>query len=553
MRSASYQHLCRWRVESGSGGRQAEMHQIFHLINSTNTLEQLKQVHAQTITSGFLSLHPCLVLSRILHAFTLLSLPPNSLSYASLIFNQIPTPSTFSYNTIIRAHTLLSSPLSALLLFIRMRRSSIPPDSHTFPFALKACATSPRPLLSLARSLHSQSLAFGFGDHIFLRNALIHFYSISPNSFPDARRLFHETRQPDVVSYNSLLRGFIKAGEVLAARHLFDQMPIKDTVSWATLLSGYSQMNHCKQAIELLHDMLSFPTLKPDNVALVSALSACAQLGALQMGEFIHNYVKLNGITVDSFMSTALVDMYSKCGRVDIATEIFEASQHKNLFTWNAIIVGLAMNGHAELSFQVLHEDERIGCAAGCSDLLRGLAGIHSGFLVKARELFFHEMESVYGVHRELKHYGCMADLLGRAGLTEEIVEMIEGMPMEGDVFVWSGLLNGCRIRGNVELAEVAAKHIMELDPKDGGVYSIMTAIYANAKRWEDVANVRRLMNVVGINKNAGCSTIEIDGTTHEFIAGDTLHPQVDDIYLVLDGIGRQKFQCNGNASSDSF
>ncbi|KAK9103993.1 hypothetical protein Scep_020837 [Stephania cephalantha] len=431
-----------------------------------------------------------------------------------------------------------------------MRRSSIPPDSHTFPFALKACTTSP----ALARSLHSQSLAFGFGDHIFVRNTLIHFYSNSPNSFPDARRLFDETRQPDVVSYNSLLRGFIKAGEIRAARHLFDQMPIKDTVSWGTLLSGYSQMNHWKQAIELLHDMLSLPTLKPDNVALVSALSACAQLGALQKGEFIHNYVKLNGIRIDSFMSTALVDMYSKCGRVDIAMEIFEAAQHKNLFTWNAIIVGLAMNGHAELSLKYFTRMNELGVQPDAVTFLGVLLGCsHSGFLVKARELFFHEMETVYGVHRELKHYGCMADLLGRAGLTEEIVEMIEGMPMEGDVFVWSGLLNGCRIRGNVELAEVAAKHIMELDPKDGGVYSIMIAIYANAKRWEDVANVRRLMNVVTINKNAGCSTIEIGGTTHEFIAGDTLHPQVDDIYLVLDGIGRQKFQCNGNASSDSF
>ncbi|KAK9089974.1 hypothetical protein Sjap_023151 [Stephania japonica] len=526
-----------------------------------NSVQHVKQVHAQSITTGILSLHPCVVLTKILYALSSVVVeteresesesesPPCRLLlsyYASRIFNQIPTPSTFSYNTIMRTHTLLSSPLAALLLFLRLRRSSLPPDSHTFPFALKACTSSFPALPALGRSLHSQALVFGFGHHTFVRNTLISFYSTCANSLPHALRLFDEIPQPDVVSYNALLRAFTKAGHIATARILFHQMPIKDAVSWGTLLSGYSHMNLCKQAIHLLHHMISLG-FKPDNVALVSALSACAQVGALEKGEYIHSYVQQNGIRIDSFMSTALVHMYSKCGRLDIAMDVFDAAQHKNLFTWNAMIVGLAMNGHAQRSLEYFMRMKQLSVQPDGVTFLGVLVGCsHSGFLDKARELF-HEMESVYGVRRELKHYGCMADLLGRAGLTEEIVEMIEGMPMEGDVFVWSGLLNGCRIRGNVELAEIAAKHIMELDPKDGGVYSIMTTIYANAKRWEDVANVRRLMNVITINKNAGCSTIEIGGTTHEFIAGDTLHPQVDDIYLVLDGIGRQKFQCNGN------
>ncbi|KAF9596144.1 hypothetical protein IFM89_007197 [Coptis chinensis] len=133
---------------------------------------------------------------------------------------------------------------------------------------------------------------------------------------------------------------------------------------------------------------------------------------------------------------------------------------------------------------------------------------------------------TVYGVQRELKHYGCMADLLGRAGLIKEAMEMIERMPMKADVFVWGGLLGGCRIHGNVEVAEIAAKRLMELDPEDGGVYTVMANIYATERRWEDVAKMRKLMNGRKIGMNNACSSIQINGITHEFIAGDTSVPK---------------------------
>ncbi|XP_042504447.1 pentatricopeptide repeat-containing protein At5g61800 [Macadamia integrifolia] len=505
-------------------------------IRHCKTLQQLKQVHAQAITSGLISLLPSLVLTKILYTSTLFT-PLPSLHYPLCIFNQIPNPSTFCYNTMIRLYTLLSSPLSALFLFVKMSRLCIPPDTHTFPFALKACARINA--ISLGQTLHSQTIKFGVRPDLFVQNTLIHLYSNS-SLMIDAYQLFDESSSRDVVSYNTLIDGFVKAGEVGRARDIFDSMPARDAISWGTLLAGYAQMNQCKEAIELFDQMLDLG-VKPDNIALVSALSACAQIGALEQGKAIHNYIDRNSDGLDNFLATALVDMYAKCGCVGIAREIFDSSPDRNLFTWNAMVIGLAMHGEGELALEYLSRMKEAGIRPDGVSFLGVLVGCsHAGLVNEARRLF-NEMESIYMVRRELKHYGCMSDLLGRAGLIEETLQMIEAMPMKGDLFVWGGLLGACRLHGNVKIAEIAAKQIIELDPEDGGVYSIMANIYANAKRWEDVSRVRRLMNVKRLKKNAGCSLIQVGGMIHEFVAGERRHPQVDDIYWVLDGIESQQ------------
>ncbi|KAK4569300.1 hypothetical protein RGQ29_004627 [Quercus rubra] len=508
------------------------------------SIKQLHQIHAHTIATGLLFLHPTSpILSNILHTFTIILNPNNNsislLSYALSIFNSIPNPSTFCYNNIIRAHTLLSSPFSALLFFARMRRFSIPPDFHTFPFTLKACVQLHA--FPTAKTLHSQAFKFGFAANLFVLNSLIHVYSVS-DRIDDAYRVFNESSYRDVVSYNAMIDGFVKAGEIAQAHRLFDEMPVRDTVSWGTIITGCAQMNRCKEAIDLFNHMLALD-FKPDNIALVSALSACAQLGELEHGKTIHSYIKQNRIRIDSFLSTGLVDLYAKCGCMEIAGEIFESSPDKNLFTWNAMLVGLAMHGHGQLLLHYFSEMIEAGVQPDGVSFLGVLVGCsHAGLVHEAQKLF-NEMESVYGVPRELKHYGCMADLLGRSGFIGEAMEMIKSMPMAGDVFVWGGLLGGCRIYGDVEIAKKAAEHVMELKPEDGGVYSVMANVYANAEQWDDVVQIRRSMSAKRVKKNAGCSFIKLNGNTHEFIAGDSLHPQSNVIYSVLDGIGKHQFE----------
>lgn len=355
--------------------------------------------------------------------------------------------------------------------------------------------------------------------------------------------MFDESSHRDVVSYNALLDAFVKAGEISRARQLFDEMPERDSISWGTVLAGYAQMNQCEEAIELFDQMLELK-IRPDDICLVSALSACAQLGDLDRGSTIHDHIKRNRIRLSSFFLTALVDLYAKCGCIETAIKIFESSPDKNVFTWNAMLVGLAMHGHAHPSLDYFSRMIQAGVRPDGVSFLGVLVGCsHGGIVVEARKLF-NEMESVYRVPRELKHYGCMADLLGRAGLIKEAIEMIEKMPMGGDVFVWGGLLGGCRIHGDVESAMKAAEHVMELDPEDGGVYSIMASVYANAEKWDDVVKTRKSISAnKRVKKNAGYSLIRLNGVTHEFLAGDSLHPQTEAIYLVMDGLWKHQFE----------
>lgn len=364
----------------------------------------------------------------------------------------------------------------------------------------------------------------------------------------EASQLFDEVLSRDIVSYNALIAGYVKAGDLSMAQGVFDSMPSRDAASWGTLVAGYAQMNRSKEALELFDEMLA-SSVAPDSVAVVGALSACAQLGALEKGKAIHNYVKHNQIRLNTYLSTGLVDMYAKCGCIDTARNIFESSPEKNVFTWNAMIVGLAMHGHGELSLEYFSRMCDSGVQPDGVTFLGVLVGCsHAGLLDAARRVF-DEMECIHRVRRGLSHYGCMADLLGRAGLIEEGIKMVEGMPMKGDVYVWGGLLGGCRIHGNVEVAEIAAGHLMALDPDDGGTYSIMANIYANARRWDDVAKMRTLMHKRRVKKNAGGSLIQVDGVGHEFVAGERLHPHIDEICCVLDGITRHLLEARVEAT----
>ncbi|XP_006341456.1 pentatricopeptide repeat-containing protein At5g61800 [Solanum tuberosum] len=516
------------------GCKQSTSFLIFTLKHQCKTISQIHQVHAQSITNGFLfSFSSTFILTQILHSFTsiLSSLPTQPTTrYPSTIFNLIHNPSTFCYNTIIRAHTLLSSPNTSFFYFIKMRRNSVPPDSHTFPFVLKACGLLNSPFLG--RTLHSQALKFGFLVDVFVCNNLVRVYTVS-GSISDARRVFDESCDRDVVSYNLIIDGYVKAGEIGEAREVFDEMPVRDAVSWGTLMAGYAKMNQCKDAIELFDQMVTL-NVKFDNVTLVSALSACAQLGELQKGKTIHDYIKRKGIAIDSYLCTGLVDLYAKCGCIDIARELFEMSKDKKVFSWNAMLVGLAMHGHGQLLFDYFSRMVETGVEPDGVTFLALLVGCNHGGLIHEARRFFGEMEGVYGVPRELKHYGCMADLLARAGLIKEAMEMIETMPMAGDVFVWGGLLGGCRTHGHVELAVKAAENVMEVKPEDGGVYSILANVFADAGRWDDLVDIRRKRDRVKIKKSAGCSLIQLNGVAHEFISWDDLHPQNDEIYSIL-------------------
>lgn len=514
------------------------------IINQITTLSHLFQLHSSAITSGLVSVRPRHTLTKLLFSFTLLphkslSFPAQPLTrYVDSLFTSICHPSTFCYNTAIRAYSDLASPTAALHLFVEMRHRALALDFYSFPFALRACAMLLGKALTFAQSLHSQALRLGFSTDLFFVNALLHAYSVSGHVI-GALEAFSESSCKDIVSFNTMMDGLVKSGDIATARKLFNEMPERDSISWGTLVAGYAQSDQPDKSIEMLGYMMR-SNISPDNTALVSALSACAQLGDIDQGRTIHDYITRNRIRIDSYLCTGLVNLYAKCGCIDTAIELFHTSPEKNLHSWNAMIVGMSMHGLGKLSLDYFSKMVQSGVKPDSVTFLGVLVGCsHAGLVNNALQIFNNMTDP------EPKHYGCMVDLLGRSGLVDEAIKLINRMPDQGgdDIFIWGGLLGGCRKHGDVRVAEDVAKKVMEAIPGDGGVYSIMAGVYADQSRWNDVVNTRVSMSVGPAKRKAGRSLVKVDGVDHEFVSSDTMHPQSGNVYSVLNGIEKHQVE----------
>ncbi|RWV88477.1 hypothetical protein GW17_00049433 [Ensete ventricosum] len=441
--------------------------------------------------------------------------------------------SVFLHNVLLRAHSRTPSPIPSIPLYTQLLRFGLRPDTHTFPSLLKSCSL----LLALPQGLsaHAHALRLGLDSHLFATNALIHFYSVA-GDLASARRLLDASPETDPVSYNSMISGYVRAGDLDRARMLFEEMPERDTVTWCAIISGCVQGGRSKEALAFFSRM-QIDGFEPNDMTLVSVLSACAHLGALEQGKWVHGYMRSNGIKISVFLGTSLIDMYAKCGQVELGLKVFEEMREKNLLTYTTMIKGLAMHGqglealrlfsHMETSGFVPDDVAFIGVLCACT---------HAGLVDQGREIL-DSMSRRYGIKPKLEHYGCMVDLLSRNGLLDEARDLVESMPMEPDALVWGALMAGCKVHRNVELAEHAVKHLIQLEPDSSGVYVLLANVYASSGRHDDARKVRLLMKKRQVEKTPGCSLVEIGGRIHQFLVGDIAHPQIKDILLKWDEI----------------
>ncbi|XP_030967844.1 pentatricopeptide repeat-containing protein At2g29760, chloroplastic-like [Quercus lobata] len=341
----------------------------------------------------------------------------------------------------------------------------------------------------------------------------------------------------DVFSWTTMLDGYAKLGEYDEAQHVFDAMPRKDIAAWNALISAFEQNGKPKEALAVFRELQLSKDAKPDEVTLVCALSASAQLGAMDLGRWIDVYIKKHGIKLNCHLTTSLIDMYAKCGDLEKALEVFYSVERKDVFVWSATIAGLAMHGHGRAAldlFSKMLEAKVKPNAVTFTNLL--CACSHRGLVNEGQRLFY-QMEPVYGVVPGEKHYACMVDILGRSGLLQEAVKLIEKMPILPTASVWGALLGACRLHGNIELAEQACSHLLELDPRNHGAYVLLSNIYAKTGKWDRVSGLRKIMRDFGLKKEPGCSSIEVNGIVHEFLVGDNSHKLSKEIYSKLDEI----------------
>ncbi|KAF8409373.1 hypothetical protein HHK36_005448 [Tetracentron sinense] len=505
---------------------------LHHLLKKCSNMKQLKQIQAHITTTGLLHIDVRL-LGRLL-SFAATS-DSGDLHYATLLFSHLHHPNIFFYNTLIKAHSKTASPQFSISIYTQILLAGLVPDIFTFPPLLKACTQ----LLAFSQgqSIHGQAIKFALDSFVYVNNSLIHFYSITGH-VNDARQLFDSCRDLDVVSWNSMLSAYARIGDIGMAKSLFDEMPERNAVSWSALIAGYVQCGLSKEALGVFSNM-QVELIKPNEVTLVSVLSACAHLGALEQGKWVHGYLKSNGMELSVFLGTSLIEMYAKCGEVELALEVFNEMGVRNLLAWTTMIKGLAMHGRGLEALYLFSDMEKAGIIPDDITFIEVLcACTHAGLIDQGRKIF-DSMTRNYGIKPKIEHYGCMVDLLARGGLLDEARIMVKNMPMEPDALIWGALMAGCRFYRNVELAEYVVKHLIQLEPNNGGVYVLLSNIYAASGRQDDARKVRELMDTKGVAKSAGSSSIEIRGTVHQFIVGDKSHPQIREILVKWEEIER--------------
>ncbi|KAK7857568.1 pentatricopeptide repeat-containing protein [Quercus suber] len=454
------------------------------LLKRCSNISHIHQTHAYLVLRG-LDQHN-LLLSQFIDTTSSLGF----IEYAySLFTHKTKQPQLTSddndtlylYNTTIKALSRSRSPRfskQAIIVYNRIQLSGLRPDTYSFPFVLKAVVRLSE--LQCGRAVHSQAIATGLASEVNVVTALIQMYSSCGDVF------------------------VMLIGDLENARDLFEKMPQRNVISWTALIAGYAQNNRPDDAINVFRRMQIDENVEPDEIAMLAVLSACADLGALELGEWIHNYVEKLGLNKNIIpLRNALIDMYTKSGNITKALQVFETMKHKSIITWTTIIAGLALHGLGREALDMFFRMERARVKPNEVTFITVLSACTHVGLVEMGRWYFNNMESKYGIEPRIEHYGCMVDLLGRSGYLQEALELVKQMPFEPNAAIWGLFL---------------------LPP----MFTVMLS------RWNDSGMVRKVMRDTGVKKMPGGSFIEVSNRVHEFIAGEKSHPQFNGIYEIL-------------------
>ncbi|KAF5458984.1 hypothetical protein F2P56_022976 [Juglans regia] len=486
-------------------------------------------------------------------------------------FDQMHFRDSVSYNTMIAGFAGNECSSEAIEVFVSMQKEGFEPTEYTHVSALHACSQ----LLDLRRGkqIHGRVLVANLSGNVFIWNALTDMYA-KCSDIDRARWLFDRMLNKNVVSWNSIISGYVKnrhpekcielfcemkslgmkpdqvtvsnvlgayfqCGCVDEASRIFTEIEEKDKICWTTMIVGNAQNGREEDALMFFSSML-LANIRPDSFTISSVVSSCAKLASLYHGLAVHGKAVHIGVEHDLLVSSALVDMYCKCGVTADAWMVFKMMPTWNVVSWNAMIGGYAQNGKdleaLALYEKMLQENFKpdnvtfVGVLSAC---------IHARLTEKG-QAYFDSISRQHGMTPTLDHYACMINLLGRTGYINEAVDLIEGMPHEPNCLIWSTILSVSAISHDVKHAEMAAKHLFELDPLNAGPYIMLSNLYATCGRWKDVASMRSLMKHKNIKKYAAYSWIEIDNKVHKFVSEDRTHPETEQIYEELNSLIRK-------------
>ncbi|KAL8225003.1 hypothetical protein R6Q57_017560 [Mikania cordata] len=365
-------------------------------------------------------------------------------------------------------------------------------------------------------------------------NCLISGY-LKMGDLRNAEVVFNEMPVKSVVACTAIISGYTSIGDVESARKMFDQIGSKrNVVTWNAMISGYINKSLFEEALSLFHLMSVDGKCKPDQITLISIVSACSHLGSLENGKWIAFYINKNKIKLSTPLGNALIDMFAKCGDIESSKSVFNRMTNKCIITWTTMVSSLAVHGMCKEALALFNKLCDQGTKPDDVMFIAVLSACNHGGLVKEGKTIFNQMVHNFAIKPQIEHYGCMIDLLARSGDLDSAFRLTDNMDLEPNSVIWGTLLAACKLHGNSKLFERVTKKILDQEPSNPSYLTLVTNLSSSIGRWQDALSFRREMKQEGIEKVPGCSSIQIGDKVHEFIARDTSHMQRSDIYEIL-------------------
>ncbi|CDP18661.1 unnamed protein product [Coffea canephora] len=461
-------------------------------LTRSGSLLKGQALHSHIVKSG-IQIIP-LVSHHLINLYSKLQRPFDS----QFVFEEAPFKSSTTWSSMISTFAQNDLPILALSYFRAMLYNGFAPDEHILPSAVKACAIMSRH--DVGMSMHC----------LAVKNAM----------------------NLDVYVGSSLVDMYAKCAELGYARKLFDEMPERNIVSWSGMIYGYAQMGEDNEALGLFKRALE-GGLSLNDFTFSSVIRVCGNSTLLELGRQMHSLcVKMN-CDSSSFVGSSLISLYSKCGVVENACQVFNEVVDKNLGMWNSMLIACAQHGHTKKVFELFGRMKSCGMKPNFITILCVLYACSHAGLVKEGNYYFGLMKE-YGIEPGDQHYASMVDLLGRAGKLGEATKLIKEMPIQPTESVWGALLTGCRLHGNTELAAYAADRILELGSVSSGFNVLLSNAYAAVGRYEEAAKARKMLRDRGVKKETGLSWVEEGNRVHTFAAGERQHFKSKEIYEKL-------------------
>ncbi|XP_045801158.1 pentatricopeptide repeat-containing protein At1g53600, mitochondrial-like [Trifolium pratense] len=482
--------------------------------------------------------------------------------YARILFDRMPERNVVSWSAMIDGYMEKGLFETGFCLFLNMRREGVVEvNSTTMTIMVKGCGNCGG--VKEGMQIHGLVSRLGFEFGSVLTNTIITMYSLF-GCTDMAKKVFCAMGNKDLVSWNSLISGYIYNNEVDAAYGVFERMPEKDLLSWTAMIRGFAKEGRIEKAIKLF-DMLKEKDdfvwtviisgfvsneeyevalcwyvrmnregCRPNPLTISSVLAATANLVALNEGLQIHSHVLKMNMEYDLSIQNSLISFYAKCGNVTAAYKIFIDIVEPNVVSYNSVINCFAQNGYGKEALNMYKTMQSEGLEPNRVTFLGVLSACtHAGLIEEGRNLF-NTMKSRYHIEPEADHYACMVDLLGRAGFLDEAIDLIHSMTLKPHSGVWGALLAASKAHLRLDLAKLAAQRITELEPANATPYVVLSNMYSAAGQKIEGDLVRKTKNSKGIKKSPGCSWITIKDKVHLFLAGDQSHINIEEIKAIV-------------------